>query len=429
MAKSGRKRKKAEKSKTKLRQSIKLPKGLNETKAEVKSKTIVVLNQLKNKDGTEEERLTRKKIGVKDLLNKLNNNGLSTKLEGLEGLLELLKSFPEIAEENLSALISNVVPLHAHFETKIRNATRSLTTLILNEVDSDQIDPLASLITAHLCCGLSHIDSDIQLDSLKLLDIILESCPNVVKLEHEQILPNCLDQVALKSKSTDQMRSLNKNMNSKLTALQWRTEVLQRILQILSLIETNVEKNSNDIPLYGVRNYEENFHLALTHPQNSSLSLNEIRHFRNLDFAQEENDDNFSLKSFKNGLQNILFQTWCEAISIDTKKKDSFDLINSSVLPTLSIVIDLILSMDHGISDQFFNHVIKCFPLELLPPSREKKDKKVFEDSGKFCVHQLNLNICLLTLQTDSATAFQDLSGYISGIFYFFCMFLKLTQN
>lgn len=79
MPKAGKKRKKAEKSKTKLRQSIKLPKGLNETNAEVKSKTIKVLNQLRTQDG-DEDRLSRKKIGVRDLMSKLSNNGTSTNL-------------------------------------------------------------------------------------------------------------------------------------------------------------------------------------------------------------------------------------------------------------------------------------------------------------------------------------------------------------
>ena len=73
MAKSGKKRKKAEKSKTKLRQSIKLPKGLNETNAQVTSKKINVLNQLRTQDGADEDRLTRKKIGVRDLMSKLSN--------------------------------------------------------------------------------------------------------------------------------------------------------------------------------------------------------------------------------------------------------------------------------------------------------------------------------------------------------------------
>ena len=81
MAKSGRKRKKAEKSKTKLRQSIKLPKGLNETQTEISARKITVLNQLKNRDelaaGDHDEgssgvsKVTKRKIGIKDLMHKV----------------------------------------------------------------------------------------------------------------------------------------------------------------------------------------------------------------------------------------------------------------------------------------------------------------------------------------------------------------------
>ena len=123
MPKAGKKRKKAEKSKTKLRQSIKLPKGLNETNAEVKSKTIKVLNQLRTQDG-DEDRLSKKKIGVRDLMSKLSNNGTVTKLEGIEGLSELVKAYPEICQEQLSQLLSSVIPIHTHIESKLRVATR-----------------------------------------------------------------------------------------------------------------------------------------------------------------------------------------------------------------------------------------------------------------------------------------------------------------
>ena len=170
MAKSGKKRKKAEKSKTKLRQSIKLPKGLNETNAQVTSKKINVLNQLRTQDGADEDRLTRKKIGVRDLMSKLSNNGVATKLEGLEGLNELIKAYPEICQEELSQLLSSVIPINTHIETKLRSAARSLLSLILTNVDSNQILPLSPVITAHLCCGLSHIGNSNFWFKISLLD-------------------------------------------------------------------------------------------------------------------------------------------------------------------------------------------------------------------------------------------------------------------
>ena len=181
MAKSGKKRKKAEKSKTKLRESIKLPKGLNETKTEISARKITVLNQLKNRDelaGDHKDgvsKVTKKNIGIKDLMHKVCSNGISIKLEGIEGLNEIVKIYPELCQENLSQLISTLFPLTSHIESKVRSASRSLIQSVLNKVPSQHLTPLNSIINAHVCCGLSHIDTNIQLDSLKLLDVV-SSC-------------------------------------------------------------------------------------------------------------------------------------------------------------------------------------------------------------------------------------------------------------
>ena len=112
------------------------------------------------------------------------------------------------------------------------------------------MSPLNSIISAHVCCGLSHINTDIQLDTLKLLDIIIESSPNVVIECHEKLLPNCLDQVSLKTKTSNSSdmanRTLNQNVSGKITALKWRTDVLQRVCNILSLISTSKTRQVND---------------------------------------------------------------------------------------------------------------------------------------------------------------------------------------
>lgn len=381
MAKSGRKRKKAEKSKTKLRQSIKLPKGLNETKATVKSKAITVLNQLRSQD-TEEDKKTKKKIGIRDLMSKLNNNGMSTKLEGLEGLQELLKAYPELCEEFLSQLVSSIIPINVHYEGKLRIGARSLIQFIVGRVAQNQVVPLSNVITAHLCCGLSHIDTDIQLDSLKLLDIIIESSPLVIIEGHHQILPNCLDQVALKTRPSDQSRSLNKNVNSKVTALQWRTEVLQRVLKILKIVEGKTQAEDRKIK----ESPYEKFYFGLVKTPTEPLALGDILNYR----SSKDSSETFNLKNFLAGLYELLFQTWCEAIAIDKKKQYQTNLVSSAVLPTLQVIVELLVVQEATNQSKLLNHMLKSFPLELLP------DKK---NEGKENVNEINLNICLLVSQ------------------------------
>ena len=52
--------------------------------------------------------------------------------------------------------------------------------LIVQQVDVIRMEPLFPMLSAHLCCGLSHIDSYIQRDSLKHLDEILNSLPGKI---------------------------------------------------------------------------------------------------------------------------------------------------------------------------------------------------------------------------------------------------------
>ena len=43
-----------------------------------------------------------------------------------------------------------------------------------------RMEPLCEAIGAHLCCGLSHVDPDIQRDALKVLDEVVAHAPRVV---------------------------------------------------------------------------------------------------------------------------------------------------------------------------------------------------------------------------------------------------------
>ena len=125
MAKSGQKRKKADKAKVQLKKKkqadIKLPKGTNVTRAEVKTKTIVVQSQVKKADETTTKALTKKKLGLKDVLAKTANLSTSTKVDGLEGLMELVQDHPEVVEASSSLILSRLLPMLTEREGKVRN--------------------------------------------------------------------------------------------------------------------------------------------------------------------------------------------------------------------------------------------------------------------------------------------------------------------
>ena len=90
MVKSGRKRKKADKAKVRLKKSIKLPKGANQTNPVVKTKTITVRGAQAGSASASDAR-TRKNLTLQDVLTKVNSFSVSSRIDGLEGLRELLK--------------------------------------------------------------------------------------------------------------------------------------------------------------------------------------------------------------------------------------------------------------------------------------------------------------------------------------------------
>ncbi len=113
MAKSGQKRKKAEKSKTQLKTSmkaagkadkkkkvkgasgIKLPKGLNEVKPEVKTKVLTLTERAVPREKVELDKPGGKKYRpIQDVLSKLRHHSHFSRSDALKALKEILEECP-----------------------------------------------------------------------------------------------------------------------------------------------------------------------------------------------------------------------------------------------------------------------------------------------------------------------------------------------
>ena len=248
-----------------------------------------------------------------------------------------MKSHPELISQHLSRLVPTVITMATDREVRIRSLARPLIGLILSQVDAESVEPLYNSMCAILCCGLSHINSDIQLDSLKLLDDLVTTLPHMAAAKHDLLLPNCLDQVSFKSgggKSNLANRSLISNVNEKVTALQWRTTVLKRVHGIMRLIlekqsrmddcQTKISKDGNE---------DHYMELCETFDQENCLSLTQILEgYKMAKYGLNEQDSsgNFKMNSFIQGLIPILIETWCEALGTSTKKHENRFLIMSS---------------------------------------------------------------------------------------------------
>ena len=83
---------------------------------------------------------------------------------------------------------------------------------------------------------MTHIYDEIQLDSLLVLDILLETFPYLMVSKSNQVLINFVDQISRHQGHGKGSRSLTTNPNSKTSSLKWRISVLNRLEKFLVAI-------------------------------------------------------------------------------------------------------------------------------------------------------------------------------------------------
>ena len=139
MAKAGMKRKKEEKTKTQLKRpktapGQHLPKGANVTKTDFKVGKIVIPKQLEK--GIETGPLTKRKLGIRELLSKLTHYSQTVRFESLEGIKELVtgEQGGNLVQANLSLLVSKLAPLTSDREKRVRRTAFAILQAILAQV-------------------------------------------------------------------------------------------------------------------------------------------------------------------------------------------------------------------------------------------------------------------------------------------------------
>jgi len=84
---------------------------------------------------------------------------------------------------------------------------------------------------------MTHISENVQNDSLKLLDILIEHIPDLVRSHAYTIFQNFVDQISKASLKGD--RRTLKNDPYKMTSTQtWRSKVLSRLFKMLQIVSS-----------------------------------------------------------------------------------------------------------------------------------------------------------------------------------------------
>ena len=164
----------------------------------------------------------------------------------MSGLRELAVNFPEVVPRHLAAILEKTAELFIDKDATVRQGVNRLLKACLPKVTEKQISPFFPLLCAHLCCAMTHIYEEIQMDSLVILDLLLDTFPHLMVSKSNQVLTNFIDQISRQQgQGRDKgSRSLTSNPNSKTSSVKWRTLVLKRLkkflMAILELQKTSV---------------------------------------------------------------------------------------------------------------------------------------------------------------------------------------------
>ena len=392
--KAGQKRKKAEKAKTQLKTSMKaskqtlkkkgkkLPKGLNESKVNVTFKSLhlqeqhhemeevslvkpVTKDEIFTISKEDKEQAVKRLKGLKELLGKLNNPTLSVRLDGLKGLKDWLKFKPESLEDEASAVVSKVAALAYDVEPRVRNETASVIGSLMRSLNSAQCEPVVTLISVHLKVALSHVDSGVQRDALKIVDnLILDGSDRrsaaVNTLTARELLPFCLEQITTTTtassksagNSTTSKVGLSSGLDKNVDSAKWREIVLERMEKMFSALTSGFreEGDDNSMKIFKMEeNSESEFQGFFPQGQNqvplTLASMVENRYESNSTSKDEKSSD---MHEFCVKLIPLLLDIWAESCSTDPNaKKNKGQKSNPSNNRSSDIPISRIQSLCH----------------------------------------------------------------------------------
>lgn len=195
---------------------------------------------------------------------------------------------------------------------------------VLFKVAESKLEPLFPVLTAHLSCCLTHIDPAIQQDGLNLIDSLVTTVPSFIAGNFSKILPDCLEQIS--KRSVDKSKAgVSTNVSEKITALQWRTDVLKRVDQVLRAILSQLNSKLDSEKAQNCVNIEfgESVQARIYPMRPSSLCLSEL--------VKKSGDD--PMLEITDKIIPLILDSWVEATAETKKKRIGF--LSNDVFPLL----------------------------------------------------------------------------------------------
>lgn len=446
--KSKKKKRQDDFQKVKLKVGKKKPKADNATNTNFRSKGIHLSEQLKRDTSGP---TTHRQLGINDLLSQLHHYNANVKNSALLGLRELLSANPSLLEQHLSRLLSEVAAVFTDKDADVRQAATRVLKFIAQSVPAERVAPFFPLLSAHLSCAMTHIETGIQEDAMKVLDVLLEHYPALLAARPAVLLTNFLELISHRqstggSKKAQDVKgrtwALSVNPSRTMSSQQWRLSVLLRLGRFLQAVVEERIVEEGDIfnqvegvfcpsgegritPLHlsweeltynkvGVKVYE---HSGAKPPPRSTFRLRQ-----EVDpgpAVGESLDSAEAVKSFATTLVPLLLEVWVEASTSDSPlhNTEGAHLLSPDAMSVMFQVLSILQLMrklapqqDHQDAlDAFFHkeylsdfkqHFLKNFPYGIVdtPKHKKKVDLKRSKQTAAVpgaTVEPLALNITL----------------------------------
>ena len=157
------------------------------------------------------------------------------------GLREIFVSHGDQLHAQLARLVERVFPCTVDLTPAVRQAAHVLIQVLTSQVSQDKIAPFFPAIVTQVCCGLTHIDEKIQLDSVRVLDIYLLHYSTLLCAHTSKVMPLLVSLLSRQTSDSSskpkpsvlQLSSQRSAPSSCLLKLDARLNILQVVCKLL----------------------------------------------------------------------------------------------------------------------------------------------------------------------------------------------------
>ena len=321
----------------------------------------------------------------------------SVRKSAIIGLRELFQTNLELLVPSVGELIKKVSSLFADQHESVRHALYLLLKHVFQVVDQKTINPFFPLLLASIKCGLTHINSSIQTNSVKITDLLIHHYPELIKQSINSLLPLYLPLVAMK---TQQSASKSKKFDIRGIYVT-KQPILSQLLDFMSLKSDATTTPLSHAPLINAQEgrvwprgdplsppqdledfYQRSFLLLDTNP---SLFGTSRSFSTKMSTTTVQQDDSFQGTGFEKQFIKVLLELWIEIVSeslvvappMGSTHDDIYSLL-TSIIQLLCLIMRYFVSTSYGKSfyhDRFVNHFLPYYPIhqkniqQHIPPN------------------------------------------------------------